>query len=233
MEQDNFQMSRLGQFTASNIHALLKAGKKKDVVFGDTAMSYIREKIAEAITGESKPQVRSTATDWGNEHETDAIMWFEQITGKKVEHFGVSNYKYFPYNSTSGCSPDGLVVGEQSIIQVKCPYLAANHVEYLLAPKTMEWLKANQPEYYTQCQFEMMCTKRDLCYFVSYHPSVIEPHHRMAVFVLTHDVELRNELASKIELATAIVRESLQSLQTYSGILLTPQSDGIITVEKL
>ena len=42
-------LARKGKFTASEIHNLLIASRKKDETFGETAMSYIKEKVAEYV----------------------------------------------------------------------------------------------------------------------------------------------------------------------------------------
>lgn len=212
--ENNFENSRFGKFTASEIHALLSKGRNKDAYFGDSAMTYIREKIAEIITGEPKQQVKSAATEWGLEKEIDAVKWFETVTGKKVQHFGAHEYKFFAYNTYSGCSPDGLVNGESANIQVKCPFVSANHIAYMIAEgDAQQWLKANEPKYYTQCQFEMMCCKTDKCYFVSYDDRAIEPQHRMKIIELLPDIELQSELSERIEKAAEIVRASVTRLQ--------------------
>lgn len=224
-QQDNFKDSRFGLFTASEIHRLLKGSKKKDELFGDGAISYINEKIAECITGESKPSMRSIATDWGLDNETDAIKWFEACTGNKVIHHGVANYKFYPYRHSGGCSPDGVVMDLNTltaIVQAKCPYVSANHINYLRVTGDREarqnWLKANEPEYYAQCQFEMMCVDIDTCYFITYDPRTIEHYHRMAIFELSPDKELQAEINLRLEAATDILIEAIRVLESMNPV---------------
>lgn len=224
-QQDNFKDSRFGLFTASEIHRLLKGSKKKDELFGDGAMTYINEKIAECITGESKPSMRSVATDWGLDNETDAMKWFEGTTGNKIIHHGVANYKFYPYKHCGGCSPDGVVMDLNriaAIIQAKCPYLSANHINYLRVTGDKEarqqWLKANEPEYYAQCQFEMMCVGVNTCYFITYDPRTIEAYHRMAVFELSADLELQADINKRLDAATDILTDSLRLLENMNPV---------------
>lgn len=231
--QSSFSESRVGMFTASEIYKLLKRGKNKNEYFGDVARGYINEKIAEIITGEPKVNLKSAATEWGLEKETDAVKWFEEITEKKVVHFGMNEYMFFPYNAVSGCSPDGLVQGESANIQVKCPFNSASHIKYLLhGDNAQEWLKKESEEYYAQCQFEMMCCKTRKCYFVSYDDRAINPEHRMAIIELLPDKEIIDALNERIERASEIVRLSLEELEEkqvkYSTILITPTEDGYI-----
>lgn len=210
--------SRFGLFTASEIHRLLSKPKGGGGLFGDGAMTYIYEKVAECITGETKPQTRAAATDWGIEHEADAIAWFEMTKGIKGEHFGVNNFKFFKYNDKSGCSPDWVCAGVAGL-QVKCPYLSANHVPYLLSDKSQAWLKEYNKEYYTQTQFEMMCLKKaypemQKMYFATYDPRTIEHYNRMAIFEMVADVELHTDLDTRIKAASEIVSKCVGSLKT-------------------
>ena len=241
--QDSFVNSRLAKFTGSELAKLMKGGsrpmnddelaeekakggKRKtiDTLFGDGAMTYIYEKVAEWLTGESKPQIRSAATDWGIENEADAVKYFEIVTGKKAKQFGSAEYKFYPYNDNSGCSPDGLVEGENAVIEVKCPFLAANIVPYLLLKGTQqekqEWLKKNQYEYYVQTQFEMMCTKTGKCYFIVYGGAdrMIEHYHRMVVIELLPDVEMQEDINHRIAAASFILRECIETLSIPNEI---------------
>ncbi len=52
-----------------------------------------------------------------------------------------------------GGSPDGLV-GEDGIIEIKCPYSRKNYVEYLYWKRGRDLKKKTEPEYYTQIQGE-------------------------------------------------------------------------------
>jgi hypothetical protein len=189
-------------------------------------MTYIYEKIAEIITGESKVQVGSASTQWGLDNETDAIKWFTQITGKQVVHYGVDNYSFFEYGNVGGCSPDGICIDECANVQIKCPYNSANHLQYLLVKggqaERQEWVKNNESEYYIQCQFEMMCCKTDKCYLAIYDPRTLEPEHRMAIFELEKDEEIRKELDMRLEAASEIVRNAIEYLGTLNINNLKP-----------
>lgn len=231
MSNHNFTDSRFVLFTASEIHRLMKGGKGGKL-FGDGAMTYIHEKVAEVITGESKPSVGSAATQWGLDNEADAVKYFELVTGKKVVHYGCNNYVFFPYKNIGGCSPDGIVEADNATVQVKCPFLAANIVPYLLAAsmyskeELQEWLKVNEEQYYTQCQFEMMCASEHLgvkiekCYFVVYAGAdrMIEHYHRMVVIELSADLEMQNELDMRTTEANKILSEMVGKLQVPNPI---------------
>ena len=57
------------------------------------------------------------------------------------------------------CSPDGLI-GETGLVEIKAPN-SATHIETLRSLKIPE-------RYVTQCLWQMACTGREWCDFVSY-----------------------------------------------------------------
>jgi predicted phage-related endonuclease len=59
----------------------------------------------------------------------------------------------------AGASPDGLV-GDDGLIEIKCPN-TATHIETLLSQSV-------PGKYNTQMQFQMACTGRQWCDFVSF-----------------------------------------------------------------
>lgn len=209
---NNVSLERLGFFTASEIHRITKSGRAKDVIFGEGAITYINEKIAEIITGERKGSPATVATEWGIVNEADAIATYEKLSGKKVEYFGSSNPKFFMFNDISGASPDGLI-GEDSGIEAKCPYVSSNHIETLLNQENgQQWLKNNHYDYYCQCQFQMLATKRDKWMFISYDPRTVDYKHRLAIIELAKDNELCADIEKRLVAAKEIVKNALSIL---------------------
>lgn len=58
------------------------------------------------------------AVQWGRDHEKQAIKEFEEATQYKVVPTGVWLHK----SGLLGASPDGLIIEENAIIEVKCPF---------------------------------------------------------------------------------------------------------------
>ena len=50
-ELSAWERARLGKFTASEMHKLMKKGRAKDQYFGEGALTYIKSKVAEIIIG--------------------------------------------------------------------------------------------------------------------------------------------------------------------------------------
>lgn len=225
MDNNNAWLAdRIGWFTASEIHKLMKTGRSKDKYFGDTALSYINEKIAECITGERKADFEMAAMAWGRQYEKDAILFFEKQYGLKVDYYGAENPKYFPFNNISGGSPDGEIITEDALCEAKCPFVSANHISYLLAlnhANINQWIKDEHIEYYTQMQFNMMAAtkylKRDIkkCYFLSYDPRTVDHEYRLAVMIIVADAEYQSLIEERTGKASEIVTNSINLLNDY------------------
>jgi len=76
-----------------------------------------------------------------------------------------------PEIAMTGASPDGLV-GADGMLEIKCPN-TATHLDTLLEGKIAE-------KYVTQMMWQMACTGRQWCDFVSYDPRLPE---NMQLFV--------------------------------------------------
>jgi len=209
-EIDAWQEVRLGKFTASGIHAILTASRTKGEAFGGTAMTYIKKKVAEIITGE-KPEINAKQLEWGIANEQDAVREYVARTGaKNVQYFGIATPKYFELSETAGGSPDGLV-GDEGLLEVKCPWDSAVHVQNLLN-KTAEDLKKNAADYYTQDQFNMHILNRKWCDHISYDPRVASWQHRLKVIRIDRDEDHIKIILERLELAQDKVREILADL---------------------
>ena len=77
-------------------------------------------------------------------------------TGRDVEETGMIEH---PTIAMSGASPDGLV-GSDGLIEIKCPN-TATHLEFVCTNEP-------KPAYMLQMLWQMACTGRQWCDFVSY-----------------------------------------------------------------
>ena len=197
---------RLGNFSSSECYKLLVSSKTKDKLFGDTAMTYIYEKVAEMLTGECEPQAKSASLDWGINHEREAFDAYIEKTGRTNVHiFGTENPVFFPLKDfPAGGSPDGLIENER-VIEVKCPYTSKVHVENCIM--TLEEFKKERKEYYVQCQINMIVTNTLKCDFCSYDPRVINEDHQLSVLEIPFDREFCDNLMKRIEKAAQLRNE--------------------------
>lgn len=118
--------------------------------------------IAERLTGVCAEGFSSAAMQWGVDNEPIARAAYEIASGNDVEQVG---FILHPEIKMTGASPDGLV-GNDGLVEIKCPN-TATHIDYLLAgvPPT---------DYHNQMLWQMECTGRDWCDFVSFDPRMPE-----------------------------------------------------------
>lgn len=226
-EINEWKAQKLGKISASEIHKLLKSGKKKDEYFGAGAISYINEKIAEIITGEPVKDISNLyAIQWGLSHETEAVLETEERIGEKIIHYGGNNPQFFEYNTYSGASLDAET--EDKVIEIKCPYTSEKHAANLIAslsPKPLEWFIKNREEYYIQMQMQMMCVNKKEGLFGSYDPRPIDKNHRLALIEVPADEKIWDTLKERIEKAGEIIKAALKLLFPPSVILAELDSE--------
>lgn len=220
---------RLGRFTASELSRLMepskrelteselkarpKSGKGSSVKYAydysklsDSAMTYVSEKVAEVLTGHAKSQGYAFPLVYGSETEPEAAEHFANKTGLEVTTCG-----FFTYTDHAGGSPDRLV-GDDAILEIKCPFESVNQVKYLQMVDRYD-VKNNYFNYWVQCQANMLFVDRRLCHFVTYDPRMIDEKHKMSHIEIPADVEFHDLIIAQITLA---VREKLALIQTLS-----------------
>lgn len=198
--------ARLGRFSASQFYRLMTEPKlKADKEAGnlsDGAMTYIYECIAEKITGnKAKDDFNSKYTDWGCENEPLAKGIYNAVFDVQIQ-----DSEYIVYGENSGGSPDGLI-GEDGLIEIKCPYTITSHLEHRLLDIT------KKPEYYWQCIGYLLITGRKWIDFVSYHPAYPGKYQftRKRLTAAECKADL-NRLNNKLNKATEILNLILNSL---------------------
>lgn len=148
--------ARIGKVTASNMWKIAKQTKAGPSAY---RRSYMVELIAEKLTGQSADSYLSQSMQWGIETEPKARAAYEKRTGEIVETVGFVDHQIIP---SAGCSPDGFV-GDDGLIEIKCPE-TRTHIGYILDRTTID------EKYVVQVQWQMACTGRKWCDFMSYDP---------------------------------------------------------------
>ena len=154
---DEWFKARMGKITASKLSDLMRKTK-----YGEsTYKTRLRMELAiERLTGKSaSPNFMNQAMQDGVEREPDARKLFEAITGKEVALCGSFDH---PDVVNTSASPDGLIRGEDAVLELKCP-THVTHAKNLLSetmPKNYEY----------QVQWQIACTESEYAYFASYHP---------------------------------------------------------------
>jgi putative phage-type endonuclease len=98
------------------------------------------------------------ATEYGNTNEDGAIQQFEMERSLDVEAVG-----FYIYEDWAGASPDGLC-SDGNGLEVKCPFGKRKDLEPVF--KTAQ----EQPHYYAQMQWEMLCAGWTGMWFYQWSP---------------------------------------------------------------
>ena len=218
MEQrtSEWYLARKGKFTASEIYNLLTSSRKKDEVFGDTALTYIKEKVSEYLMQDDvfiemqDLAFSSAATRWGEQYEPEARQLYSELTGIEVEETG-----FIPYSQHSGGSPDGLWTDGGGLIEIKCPFNSSKHIDFMMMEKPEDLQKLSK-QYYYQCQANMMFCQREYLDFISYDPRLSQLL-RMKILRIPARKEDFETIRHRIEIAESILDEIVQHV-TKIGI---------------
>lgn len=204
---DAWHKDRMGKFSASQFYRLMTEPKLKvDKEAGNLsqgAMTYVYECVAERLTGQpAKEQFTSKYTDHGNMLEPIAKGIYEAVFNCKV-----IDSKYIARDEYSGGSPDGLI-GENGLIEIKCPYTITSHLEHKLTPLS------EIPNYYWQCLGYLLITGREWIDFVSYHgdfePKLQLVRKRILAVSVANDLQ---RLAAKIKKASIEFNNLIEKLK--------------------
>ena len=146
--------ARLGKVTASRVADVMARTKT-----GESASrkNYLAELVVERLTGRPTEGFTNAAMQWGTDTEPQARAAYEMETGQAVTEVGFVDHP----DLFAGASPDGLV-GDDGLIEIKCPN-TATHIDTVLSGEI-------PAKYVTQMQWQMACTGRQWCDFVSFDP---------------------------------------------------------------
>jgi putative phage-type endonuclease len=191
--------SRLGRATASRIKDIIA---KTKTGYSTSRKNYALELALERITGARQEGYTNAAMQRGTDMEPIARAAYEALTGELVEEVGLIDH---PTILMTGASPDGLV-GKDGLLEIKVPN-SATHLDTLTSQKA-------DPQYMPQMQWQLACTGRQWCDFVSYDERFPE-HLRLFVHRVRRDddyiAELEAEVASFLKEVDGLV-EQINSL---------------------
>ena len=178
---------RLGKITASKFDIL--TGK----TFGKTVYNYAYEIVAEIITGQWK-EVSAKQMEWGSENEPYARKAYKMLTFNNAKEIG-----FIEHDDMIGCSPDG-IIGDEGLIEIKCPWNSSNHV-ISLAKKEIPLI------YKAQVQGQLWISERKWCDFVSYDPRVKDDFKKIILIRVNRDEEYIEFLKEKVFKFKKIVQD--------------------------
>jgi putative phage-type endonuclease len=144
---------RIGKVTASRVADVIA---KTKTGYSASRDNYMAQLVCERLTGQKGESFTNAAMQHGTDTEPLARAAYEALKDVLVDEVGFVPH---PTIEMAGASPDGLV-GDDGLIEIKCPN-TATHIETLLSQSV-------PGKYNTQMQFQMACTGRKWCDFVSF-----------------------------------------------------------------
>lgn len=162
---EEWRLARCGSLGASRVAEALA---KTKTGWGASRANVMADLVVERLTGVPVEGFINDAMRWGTEYEPVARREYEERNLCPVAEIGLVRH---PTIVGTHASPDGLIEGD-GLLEIKCPQAQA-HIETLLS-------RGVPSKYETQIQWQLACTGRAWCDFVSFHPKMPE---QMSMFV--------------------------------------------------
>jgi putative phage-type endonuclease len=150
---DAWFAARIGKVTASRVADVIAKTKSG---YSASRDNYMAQLVCERLTGQREEFFTSSAMQHGTDTEPLGRAAYESFKDVLVDEVGFVPH---PKILMAGASPDGLV-SDDGLLEIKCPN-TATHIETLLTQTV-------PGKYNTQMQFQMACTDREWCDFVSF-----------------------------------------------------------------
>lgn len=166
---------RLGRATASRIADIIAKTKSG---YSTSRENYCVELALERITGQRQEFYSNDAMKHGTETEPLARAAYEAKTGFIVDEVAMVPH---PRIDMSGASPDGCI-DDDGLVEIKCPN-SATHIRTMLSGKP-------DGKYITQMSWQLACTGRKWCDFVSFDPRFPLHLQLFVTRVQRNDVEI-------------------------------------------
>lgn len=194
--------ARCGSLGASQIADAIS--KSKDgKAFGLTSANLRAKLVVERLTGIQEDGFKTAAIQHGIDSEEAARLAYEAHTGAFVTEVGL--YKH-PAIEGTHASPDGLV-GDDGLIEIKCPN-SVTHIDTLKTEKV-------PTKYLYQMQWQMRCTDRQWCDYVSFDPRLPE-NLRLFVKRIFRDDALIAKLEANVVQFLKGVSDDVEALQSMA-----------------
>lgn len=185
---EDWHAERLGKVTASRI---------ADVMMNPTTagyQNYRAQLVCERLTQTPTKAFTSAAMQHGTDTEPRARAMYELETGLEVREVGFVPH---PTLEMTGASPDGLVdspsnphMDDNGLVEIKCPQ-PAKHIKNLTGANI-------DRNYMLQMQWQMVCTERSWCDFVSFCPS-LPPEMQIFIQRVQMDLSLCQDIEEAVQ----------------------------------
>jgi putative phage-type endonuclease len=196
-QTEEWRVARCGSIGASQIHLALSKTKSGWGASRDNLASQI---IIERLTDVPTETYQSKEMLWGIEKESEAKSLYGFFTDSDMADIGFVKH---PTIEWTGASPDSLV-GADGLLEIKCPN-SATHLEFLLGGSI-------ERKYVYQMAWQMACTGRDWCDFMSYDPR-FPVKLQSKIIRVERDDALIAELESEVRIFLDEVADKVERLR--------------------
>jgi putative phage-type endonuclease len=152
---DAWFAQRLGKVTASRVADVIA---KTKTGYSASRDNYMAQLVCERMTNTVAESFTNSAMQWGTETEPLARAAYEAHADVLVDEVAMITH---PTIEAAGASPDGYV-GSEGLLEIKCPN-TATAIDTLLSQTVPS-------KYIPQIQWQLSCTGRQWCDFVSFDP---------------------------------------------------------------
>lgn len=196
---EEWYRARCGKVTASRVADVIAQNRAK-TGWGQSRSTYMGELIAERLSDEPADLYSNATMQRGLDIEPAARNAYAFFNDAPVTEVGFVEHPNIPM---AGASPDGLVA-DNGLVQFKCPN-TSTHIDTVLKKKITS-------RYVTQMQWELACTKRQWCDFVSFDPR-LPTDLQMFVQRVPRDDERISELEVMVREFLAELDEKIAELR--------------------
>jgi putative phage-type endonuclease len=194
---ETWVQSRLGKVTASRMADVMSKGRGNAPSI--TRQRYLVQLALERMTGCVADGYTNAAMAWGTEQEPHARAMYAFVTDNEVHEVGFVDH---PSVAMSGASPDGLI-GHDGLVEIKCP---ESHTHW--ARLRGEAIASN---YIDQIAWQLECTGRAWCDFVSFDPR-FPPEQQIHIQRVHADPDRQAELRVGVEAFLADLEGELNAV---------------------
>ena len=201
MEQGTVEWfaARCGKVTASRVADIIA---KTKTGFSTSRDNYMAQLVCERMTGKPAESFSNSAMQWGTDTEPFARAAYEAKVDILVSEVGFITH---PRIEMSGASPDGLA--GDGLVEIKCPN-TATHIATLIDQKVPE-------KYITQMMWQMACTERPWCDFVSFDPRLPEKY-QLFIKRINFDIKIVDSLENSVIQFLGDVDLKIQQLESLA-----------------
>lgn len=188
---------RCGKVTASRVADIVR--KVKSGGISASRQRYLGELVAERLTGVPNLGFKSADMEWGNATEDQACARYaftRDVTPVAID------FVDHPSIALSGASPDRLI-NDDGLVEIKCPAIHT-HLDILMGG-------AIEPDYVKQIQWQLACTERAWCDYVSFNP-LLPTHLQLFVRRVEHDEIAIREIETAVQAFLADVATAIEAL---------------------